>query len=57
MLEGYTADRKRKLAGRITDALCEQEGAGREAIIRSHEVSKARPASGGELMIDRSPPK
>ena len=33
MLEGYTADRKRELARRITDALFEEGGAGSEAII------------------------
>jgi len=54
MLEGRTADQKRKLAKRITDALVEEAGARREAIIVAfHEVSKESYASGGELMADK----
>jgi len=56
MLAGRTADQKRKLAKRITDALVEEAGARREAIIVAfHEVSKESYASGGELMSDKSP--
>jgi len=58
MLEGRTTDQKRKLAKRITDALVEEAGARREAIIVAfHEVSKESYSSGGELTIDKSPPK
>jgi 4-oxalocrotonate tautomerase len=58
LLQGRTADQKRKLAKRITDALVEEAGARREAIIVAfHEVSKASYASGGELIIDKSPSK
>jgi 4-oxalocrotonate tautomerase family enzyme len=49
MLQGRTADQKR-----ITDALVEEAGARREAIVVAfHEVSKECYASGGELMIDK----
>ncbi len=54
MLQGRTADQKRKLAQRITDAMVEEAGAKREAItIAFNEVSKESYASGGELMIDK----
>jgi 4-oxalocrotonate tautomerase len=56
LLEGRTADQKRKIAGRITDALVEEAGTRREAIvIVFHEVSKESYASGGELIIDKAP--
>jgi len=56
MLQGRTADQKRKIARRITDALVEEAGARRKAIIVAfHEVSKESYASGGELMADKSP--
>ncbi len=55
MLSGRTADQKRKLAKRITDALVEEAGARREGIVIAfHEVSKESYASGGELMIDKT---
>jgi len=58
MLAGSTTDQKRKIAKRITDTLVEEAGARREAIIVAfHEVSKESYASGGELMIDKAPPK
>jgi 4-oxalocrotonate tautomerase len=58
LLQGRTADQKRRLAKRITDALVEEAGARREAIIVTfHEVSKESYASGGELIIDKSPSK
>lgn len=58
MLQGRTADQKRKIAKRITDALVEEAGARRDAVIVAfHELSKESYASGGELMIDKSPPK
>ena len=54
MLEGRTADQKRKLAQRITDAMVEEAGAKREAIVVAfHEVSKESYASGGVLMVDK----
>jgi 4-oxalocrotonate tautomerase len=54
MLEGRTADQKRKLAKRITDAMVEEAGARREAIVVAfHEVSKESYASGGILMADK----
>jgi 4-oxalocrotonate tautomerase len=53
MLNGRTADQKRKLAQRITDAMVEEAGARREAIVVAfHEVSKESYASGGVLMVD-----
>ena len=58
LLQGRTADQKRKLAKRITDALVEEAGARSEAIIVAfHEVSKASYTSGGVLIIDKSPSK
>jgi len=58
MLAGRTVDQKRKLAKRITDALVEEAGARREGIVVAfHEVSKESYASGGELMLDKSPDK
>ena len=53
MLEGRTAEQKRKLAKRITDAMVEEAGARREAVVVAfHEVSKESYATGGELMMD-----
>lgn len=54
MLEGRTTDQKRKLVQRITDAMVEEAGAGREAIVVAfHEVSSESYASGGVLMADK----
>jgi 4-oxalocrotonate tautomerase len=54
MLTGRTADQKRKLAQRLTDAMVEEAGARREAIVVIfHEVSKESYASGGVLMVDK----
>jgi 4-oxalocrotonate tautomerase len=54
MLQGRTAEQKRKIAKRVTDALVEEAGARREGItIAFHEVSKESYASGGELMVDK----
>jgi 4-oxalocrotonate tautomerase len=56
LLEGRTAEQKRKIARRITDALVEEAGARREAVVIAfHEVSKESYASGGELIIDKAP--
>lgn len=55
MLQGRTADQKRKLAQRITDAMVEEAGARRDAIVVTFvEVSKESYASGGVLMIDKN---
>jgi 4-oxalocrotonate tautomerase len=54
MLQGRTVDQKRKIARRITDAMVEEAGARREAIVVTFlEVSKESYASGGELMADK----
>ncbi|HEX3821399.1 MAG TPA: 2-hydroxymuconate tautomerase [Candidatus Sulfotelmatobacter sp.] len=54
MLQGRTADQKRKIAKRVTDALVEEAGAKREGIIVTfNELSKESYASGGELLIDK----
>src|ERR1700674_3120076 len=54
MLQGRSADQKRKIAQRITDAMVEEAGARREAIVVTFlEVSKESYASGGELMADK----
>jgi 4-oxalocrotonate tautomerase len=54
MLQGRTVDQKRKIAKRITDAMVEEAGARREAIVVTFlEVSKESYASGGELMADK----
>jgi 4-oxalocrotonate tautomerase len=56
LLEGRTADQKRKIAQRITDVLVEEAGTRREAIVIAfNEVSKESYASGGELIIDKTP--
>ncbi len=50
MLQGRTVDQKRKIAQRITDAMVEEAGARRDAIVVTFlEVSKESYASGGEL--------
>ena len=55
MLQGRSADQKRKIAKRMTDAMVEEAGAKREAIVITFvEVSKESYASGGELMIDKA---
>jgi 4-oxalocrotonate tautomerase len=54
MLQGRTADQKRKIAQRITETMVEEAGARREAImIAFHEVSKESYASGGVLLVDK----
>jgi len=54
MLTGRSTDQKRKLAQRITDAMVEEAGARREAVVVSIvEVSKESYASGGVLMADK----
>jgi 4-oxalocrotonate tautomerase len=54
MLQGRSADQKRKIAARITDTMVEEAGARREAIIVTFlEVSKESYASGGVLIADK----
>jgi 4-oxalocrotonate tautomerase len=54
MLQGRTADQKRKIAARITETMVEEAGARREAIVVTFlEVSKESYASGGVLMADK----
>jgi len=54
MLEGRTAEQKRKIAQRITDVLVEEAGTKREGImIAVNEVSKENYSSGGILMADK----
>lgn len=54
MLQGRTADQKRKIARRITDTMVEEAGARREAIVVAFiEVSKESYASGGVLIADK----
>jgi 4-oxalocrotonate tautomerase len=54
LLEGRTAEQKRKVAQRITDVLVEEIGTKREGIlIAFHEVSKESYSSGGVLMADK----
>jgi len=54
MLTGRTADQKRKLTARITDAMIEEAGARREAVVVTFlEVERESYASGGVLMADK----
>jgi 4-oxalocrotonate tautomerase len=54
MLEGRTTEQKRKLAQRLTDAMVEEAGARREAVVVViHDVSKESYATGGVLMADK----
>jgi 4-oxalocrotonate tautomerase len=54
MLQGRTADQKRKIAQRMTDVMAEEAGARREAIVVTFvEVSKESYATGGILMTDK----
>ena len=55
MLTGRTVDQKRKLATRITDAMVEEAGARREAVVVTFlEVERESYASGGVLMADKN---
>lgn len=54
MLQGRSADQKRKIAKRLTNVMVEEAGARREGItVVFHEVSKESYATGGELMVDK----
>jgi 4-oxalocrotonate tautomerase len=55
LLQGRTADQKRKIVQRITDAMVEEAGSRREAIVVTFvELSKESYASGGVLMADKT---
>jgi 4-oxalocrotonate tautomerase len=55
MLQGRTVEQKRKLVSRITDAMEQEAGARREAVVVTIvEVSKESYASGGVLMVDKA---
>ena len=54
LLEGRTTEQKRKLAARITDAMVEEAGARREAVVVTFvDISRESYASGGVLIIDK----
>jgi 4-oxalocrotonate tautomerase len=54
LLQGRSAEQKRKIAQRITDALVEEAASAREAVmIAFHEVAKESYASGGVLIVDK----
>jgi 4-oxalocrotonate tautomerase len=54
LLKGRTAEQKRKLAARITDALVEEAKTDREGIVITFvDVEKDSYARGGVLMADR----
>ncbi len=54
MLEGRSAEQKRRLAQRLTDAMVEEAGAKRETItIAFVEVPRESYATGGVLMADK----
>ncbi len=54
LLDGRTTEQKRKLAARITDALVEEAGARREAVIVTFvDVSRDSYSSGGILVSDK----
>jgi len=54
LLEGRTTEQKRKLAARITDAMVEEAGARKEAIVVTFvEVPRDGYASGGVLISDK----
>ncbi len=54
LLEGRNTEQKRKLAMRITDAMVEEAGARREAVVVTFvDVSRESYASGGVLIADK----
>ena len=56
ILQGRTADQKRKIAQRVTDMMVEEAGARRETVVVTFlEVSKESYASGGVLIADKQP--
>lgn len=54
LLEGRSTEQKRKLAARITDAMVEEAGARKEAVVVTFvDVSRESYASGGVLIADK----
>jgi 4-oxalocrotonate tautomerase len=54
LLKGRTAEQKRKLAARITDAMVEEAGARKEGVVVTFvDVPRDSYASGGILMSDK----
>ncbi len=54
LLEGRTTEQKRKLATRITDAMVEEAGARREAVVVTFvDLPRDSYASGGVLIADK----
>lgn len=54
LLKGRTAEQKRKIAARITDALVEEAKTDREGIVITFvDVEKDSYARGGVLMLDK----
>jgi 4-oxalocrotonate tautomerase len=54
LLEGRTAEQKRKIAQRVTDVVAEEARTAREGIVVAfYEVSKESYASGGQLIADK----
>ncbi len=54
LLEGRTTEQKRKLAARITDAMVEEAGARKEAVVITFvDVTRESYASGGVLISDK----
>jgi 4-oxalocrotonate tautomerase len=54
LLQGRSAEQKRKIAARITDMMVEEAGARKEGVVVTFvEVSRESYASGGVLMVDK----
>lgn len=54
LLEGRSAEQKRKIASRMTDVLAEEAGTAREGVVVTFvEVSREDYARGGVLMADQ----
>jgi 4-oxalocrotonate tautomerase len=55
LLKGRTADQKRKIAERITDAIAEEAGTAREGVVITFiDVDRDSYARGGVLMLDKT---
>jgi len=55
LVQGRTPEQKRKVAARVTDALVEEAGANRAAVIVTFvEVTKDDYASAGMLLSDKT---
>ena len=54
LLEGRTAEQKRRIAQRVTDVVAEEAKTAREGIVVAfYEVAKESYASGGQLIADK----